>query len=219
MTIDGSYERGVCSTNKSSTGFALLMFSFISSMAFLIWAISYGTLREAVPLDWFLGSAFSPSLTSWLWACPFAYLSWRYLLRLISLVNSWFWRVNSAMAATMDCMCWMDGGCTTGADWRSWWGLLEAFLLSWWPGLVAIDLVLTIQPFYCRKINCKIQLIGFPQTAPIDDVKKISRLNAPGFNGLILAWKAWKRKNTIKGDWGGPAKNPSMLKLVFSLNF
>jgi len=34
-----------------------------------------------------------------------------------------------------------------GADWRSWLGLLEAFPLSWWPGLVAIDLVRTMQPF------------------------------------------------------------------------
>ena len=39
---------------KSSMGFALLMFSFISSMAFLIWSISLskcGTLCEAVPFD------------------------------------------------------------------------------------------------------------------------------------------------------------------------
>ena len=54
---------------KSSTEFALLMFSLIWSMAFLIWSISLskcGTPHEAIPLDWFSGSAFSPSLTSWL---------------------------------------------------------------------------------------------------------------------------------------------------------
>ena len=54
---------------KSSTGFAILMFSLILSMTFFIWSISLskcGTLHEAVPLDWFSGSAFSPSLTSWL---------------------------------------------------------------------------------------------------------------------------------------------------------
>ena len=132
---------------KSSTGFSLLMFFFISSTAFLIWSISLskcGTLCEVVPLDWFSHSTFSPSLTSWLWAYPSTYLSWCCLLRLISLVNSWFWWVNSAMAAAMDCMCWMEGGCMTGADWRSRWGLLEAFLLSWWLGLVAIGLVRTI---------------------------------------------------------------------------
>ena len=42
---------------KSSMGFALLMFSFISSMVFLIWSISLskcGTLREAIPFDWFV---------------------------------------------------------------------------------------------------------------------------------------------------------------------
>ena len=39
---------------KSSTGFALLIFSLISSMTFLIWSISFsrcGILREVVPLD------------------------------------------------------------------------------------------------------------------------------------------------------------------------
>jgi len=29
-----------------------------------------------------------------------------------------------------------------------------------------------------------------------DDVHKISRLNAPGFNGLVVAWKAWKERST-----------------------
>ena len=59
---------------KLSTGFTLLMFSLISSITLLIWSISFskcGTLREAMPLDWFSGSISSPP-TSWLWACPSA---------------------------------------------------------------------------------------------------------------------------------------------------
>ena len=130
---------------KLSTRFALLMFSLISSMTFFIWSISLskcGTLREVVPLDWLLGSAF-PQF-SWLWACPSACLSWSCLLRLISLVNSWFWRVNFAMAVAMDCICWMEGGCMIGANCWPRWGLLEAFLLSWWPRLVTLDLVRTM---------------------------------------------------------------------------
>ena len=74
---------------KSSTGFALLMFSLISSMTFLIWSISFskcGTLCEVVHFDWLSGSTF-PSLSSWLWVCP-TYLSCHCLLRLISLANS-----------------------------------------------------------------------------------------------------------------------------------
>ena len=125
--VKGEYVRWT----KSSTRFTLLMFSFISSMTFLIWSISLpkcGTLCETVPLDWFSGSTFP--LSSWLWACPSTYLSWHCLLRLISLVNFWFWRVNSAMATAMDCTCWMEGGCTIVADYRSWWGLLEASILS-----------------------------------------------------------------------------------------
>ena len=41
-------------------------------------------------------------------------------------------------------------------------------------------------------------------------------LNAPGFNGLIITWKTWKEKHQIKGDQGKLAKNPLILKLVFS---
>ena len=52
---------------------------------------------------------------------------------------------------------------------------------------------------------------------PTDDAKKISRLNALGFNGLVIAWEAWKEKDRIKGDRDEPAKNPPMLKLVFFL--
>ena len=76
---------------KSSTWFVLLIFSLISSMALLIWSISFSkcsALREAVPLEWFLCSTFYPSLTSWLWACPSTHRSWRCLFWLISRVNS-----------------------------------------------------------------------------------------------------------------------------------
>ena len=52
--------------------------------------------------------------------------------------------------------------------------------------------------------------------APINDAKKISRLNAPGFNELVIAWEARKEKDKIKGERDEPAKNPTMLKLVFS---
>ena len=41
----------------------------------------------------------------------------------------------------------------------------------------------------------------------IDDAQKISRLNAPGVKDLTTLWNAWKRKHTIKGDQGAPAKN------------
>jgi len=52
-----------------------------------------------------------------------------------------------------------------------------------------------------------------------DDAEKINRLNAPGFNGLVVAWNAWKEKwHKIKGDRGESAKNPPMLKLVSLLN-
>ena len=131
---------------KSSIGFALLIFSFISSMTFFIWSISSfkcGTVREVVPRNWLPISIFS--LSSWLCVCPSPSRSSRaYLLRLISILNSWFWRVNSAIAAAIDCTCWADDVYMTGVDWGLWWGLLEAFLLPWWPGLVALDLVRTI---------------------------------------------------------------------------
>ena len=139
---------------KSSIGFALLMFSFISSMTFFIWSISSfkcGTDREVVPLNWLPILAFS--LSSWLYVCPPpSRSSCVCLLRLISLLNSWFWRVNSAIATAIDCT-WTDDVCMIGADWRSRWGLLEASLLPWWPGLVALNLVRTIQPFVTEKKN------------------------------------------------------------------
>ena len=50
-----------------------------------------------------------------------------------------------------------------------------------------------------------------------NDAQKISRQNAPSFNGLEVGLK--RKKHKIKGDWSEPAKNPSMLKLVFPLEF
>ena len=78
---------------KSSTWFVILMFPLISSMALLIWSISLskcGTLHETVPLEWFSCLTFSPSLTSWLWACPSTHHSWRCFLWLISKASFWF---------------------------------------------------------------------------------------------------------------------------------
>ena len=115
---------------KSSIRFAFLIFSFISSMTF-IWSISSfkcGTVREVMPRNWLPISIFS--LSSWLYVCPPPSRSSRAcLLKLISILNSWFWRVNSAIAATIDCTYWADDVCITGADWWSRWGLLEASLL------------------------------------------------------------------------------------------
>ena len=77
---------------KSSSGFTILMFSLISFMTFLIWFISFskcGTICKVVPFDWLSGLGFSP-LSSWVWSCPSTYPLWHCLIRLISLVNSWF---------------------------------------------------------------------------------------------------------------------------------
>ena len=175
--------------------------------------ISCITLREAIPLDWFLDSAFS-LLSSWLWACSSACLSWCCLLRPISLVNSWFWRVNSAMAVAMDCMCWMEGGCVTGANWRSRLGLLEASLLSWWLALVALDLVLTIQSFVQERWICQRQISPSHRRRQLM-LHRISRLNVPGFNETMTCLEDLKGRTRSKGDRGGPAKYSPMTKLVF----
>ena len=176
---------------KSSTGFSLLIFSLISSMAFLIWSISLskcGTLREVVPLDWLSGSIFP--LPSWLWACPSAYSSCR-LLELISLVNSWFWRVNSAVAVAMDCTCWTEDGCMTGAYWRSRRGLLEASLLSWWPGFVALNLVQTIQPSIVGQITKKFENSSHRQRQLIMLRKLVGWMA-----WILMNLRAWKRRDT-----------------------
>ena len=46
--------------------------------------------------------------------------------------------------------------------------------------------------------------------------KKINKLNAPSFNGLVITWEGLKRNDKIKGDGDELDKNPPMLKLVFS---
>ena len=131
---------------KSSIGFALLIFYFISSMTLFVWSISSfkcGIVREVVPCNWLPISTFS--LSSWLCVCPpLSCSSCACLLRLISILNSWFCQVNFAIAVAIDCTCWADDVCMAGADWGPRWGLLEAFLLPWWLGLVALDLVWTI---------------------------------------------------------------------------
>ena len=179
-------------------------------MAFLIWSISLskcGAFHEVVPLDWLSSSTFP--LPSWLWACPSAYSSCHCLLELISVVNSWFWWVNSAMVATIDCTCWTEDGCMIGADWRSRWGLVEASLLSWWSGLVALDLVRTIQPFVVKRQI--VRQTSFPQTTPTDNSQKISKLDAANFDDLE---GLKKKKKNIRGDRGWPTTNPPMMKLV-----
>ena len=116
----GAVKRESVLWTKPSTGFALLIFSFISSMTFLIWSISLskgGTLHKVVPFNWLSSSIFP--LPSWLWACPSTYSLCCCLLELISLVNSWFWWVNSSTAAATDCTCWTEDGYMTGVDWRS----------------------------------------------------------------------------------------------------
>ena len=43
---------------------------------------------------------------------------------------------------------------------------------------------------------------------------KINRLNAPGYdNGLMTR----RERKIVKGDWSEPAKDPLMVKSVFSL--
>ena len=160
---------------KSSIGFALLIFSFISSMTFFILSISSfkcGTVREVVPRNWLLISIFS--LSSWLYVCPPpSRSSCACLLRLISILNSWFWRANSAIAAAIDCTCWADDVSMIDADWWLWWGLLKASLLPWWPRLVALNLVRTINLLSQKR---KLQNNLSPQTAPTDNSLEISRL-------------------------------------------
>ena len=139
MASDGCNKESILWT-RSSTWFALLMESFISSMALFIWSISLskcGTLRVAVPLDWSLSALFStPSHPKfWPHSPP---CCWH---------NSWFYCVNSTIAAVMDYnYCWtiMEGG-----DARFGW--LEAFPLYWYLGLVAIDLVRKMKPFCLGK--------------------------------------------------------------------
>ena len=51
---------------------------------------------------------------------------------------------------------------------------------------------------------------------PTDDTQKISRPHIPGFNGVVVVWKAWKEENNKSKVTGvDRPKNLSMLKLVF----
>ena len=45
---------------------------------------------------------------------------------------------------------------------------------------------------------------------------KISRLNAPGYGDGLMTWR---EKGTVKGDRYELAKNPLMVKSVFSLEY
>ena len=121
------------------------------------------------------------------------------------------------MVAAIDCMCWTEDCCITGVDWRSQWGLLEASLLSWWPELVALDLVRPIQLFVIEKPIAIIQ-ITLPHRQHQLMLHGISRLNVPTSMGLLVVVKTCEDEHTIKGDRGGPTKNPRMAKLVSSKN-
>ena len=46
----------------------------------------------------------------------------------------------------------------------------------------------------------------------------ISRLNVPTSTGVLVVVKTCEDEHTIKGDWGGSAKNPPMTKLVSPKN-
>ena len=47
-----------------------------------------------------------------------------------------------------------------------------------------------------RTIREHIRLYIFGFIVYIDDAQKIGKLNAPNFNGLEIAWKAWKERST-----------------------
>ena len=116
-------------------------------------------------------------------------------------------------------MCWTKDCGITGADWRSRWGWLEASLLSWWPGLVALDLVRTIQPFVVER-----QIATY--CLPIDGANWCCTESVGWM--LQFRWTTsgcgrptkWTRNQ--KGGRSEPAKHPPMAKLVsqgWSSNF
>ena len=172
-----------------------------------------------VPLDWLSGSTFLVS--SWHWVCPSVFPSRCYLLELSSLVSSWFWRVNSAIAATMDCTCWTEDGCMVGADWQSRRGLLEASLLSWGPGLVTLNLVQTISAL-CRwkelKNSRKIKFSKFLETSHRRRQLMMLHLSVGwtvfDVTNQRVASESWKMNSKVRGDRWRPTKNPPMAKLV-----
>ena len=134
---------------RSSTWFAPLMESFISSIAFFIWPISLskcGTLWVTIPLECFPPSMLFSALPFFEFFPCSSMRRYRHCL-LTSLVISWFCCAKFAITIAMDCSCcWMDsgGGCAR-------FGWLEVFPLSWCSRLVAIDLVRTMQLFCLGK--------------------------------------------------------------------
>ena len=86
-------------------------------------------------------------------------------------------------------MCWPEGGCTVGTDWRS-------PLLSWGLGLVALDLVRTISALFRRKKSqnptMEFKRYSSPQTAPTDESSDISGLKVPGLDEFVTG--SWENK-------------------------
>ena len=119
---------------RSSTWFALLIESFISSMVLFIWSISLskcGTLRVIVPLNWSPLALFSAFSFSKFWPHSPPCRCWRCLLT--SLINYWFYCISSAIVVAMDCNC-----CRTvmGGWWCIIWvtGGISILLVSWTSG-------------------------------------------------------------------------------------
>ena len=111
------------------------------------------------------------------------------------------------MAATKDCMCWMGDG---------WWlaitvGIarsIPTLLVAWASGLWSC---LNHVAFCQRKI-----LQNIKNDHPHKWRQLIMHRKSVGWMlRALMIWKAWKGKQTIKGDWLWLAKNPPILKLVF----
>ena len=214
MTIDGSRKGRVSSMDQIFYRIRPLdvLFHFLHDFLHLVHLFfQVGTVREVVPLNWLPILVFS--LSPWPCVCPPPLCSSRvYLLWLISILNSWFWRVNSAIAVAIDCTCWTDNVCMTGADWRSRWGSLEAPLLPWRPRLVALDLVLTILTFCRGKENCK--TISLPTDGTNWYCLELVRWML-WLRWATEQWKAYKKQTRCqKGDRRRSVKPPPMAKLV-----
>ena len=85
--------------------------------------------------------------------------------------------------------------------WHHWadewlrWGWLEASLLSWWPGLVALDLVQTIQLFVQgRQTSVICQSL---QTAPTDAAQD-QWIECSDFGGLRMVAEGLQNKDQIR---------------------
>ena len=55
-----------------------------------------------------------------------------------------------------------------------------------------------------------------PQTAPTNDARKSIGWNVSGYGD---GFRTLKKENIVKGHRCNPAKDPSMVKLVFSLEY